>query len=103
MKKIQILTFLTLSLFCNITIWADIDYSEKIEFSGAFEKIKVSNEGILLGENASGIAPSYFNGIWHSQKLDLKFVKKVLQNQLTSLFKEGRWLKRRGTCVSLLL
>ena len=86
MKKIQILTFLTLSLFCNITIWADIDYSEKIEFSGAFEKIKVSNEGILLGENASGIAPSYFNGIWHSQKLDLKFVKKVLEgHKITDL------------------
>ncbi len=78
MKIVKILTFLTLSLFCNITIHADIDYSQKIEFSGGFEKIKISNEGVTIGESASNFPNNYFNGVWHSTKLDMNFQRKVL-------------------------
>ena len=79
MKIVKILTFLTLALFYNITIMADIDYSQKIEFSGAFDKLKVTNEGIMLGENATNYPIPYYNGIYLSKDLNLNFSKKGME------------------------
>jgi len=78
MLKIKILTFLTLPLLFNITIRADIDYSQKIEFTGAFERIKITNDGLFAGENAYNYPVVYYNGIYLSKNLDLNFSKKGL-------------------------
>lgn len=75
MFKFKILTFLTLPLLLNITIRADIDYSKKIEFSGAFEKIKISKEGLIAGENNSNYSMLSYNGLYLSKDLNLNFSK----------------------------
>lgn len=79
MFKIKILTFLTLPFLLNFTIRADIDYSQQIEFTGAFDRIKISKRGLFAGENLFNY-PSYpYNGIYHAKDLDLNFTKIGLQ------------------------
>ena len=79
MKIVKILTFLTLSFFLDITIHADIDYSQKIEYKGAFDKFKITNNGILLGENATLYPLTFFNGIYLSKDLNFNFSKKTME------------------------
>ena len=79
MKLLKILTFLTLSLFCNITIRADIDYSQKVEIPGAFDKIKICNEGLLLGENAVSYPLVFYNGVYLSKDLSKNLIKKGME------------------------
>lgn len=74
-KQIKILTFLTLSLFFNITIQADLDFTENSSYLGNYSKILITNRGLIAGQYALN---EYFNGIKLSKNIDLNFENKIL-------------------------
>ena len=86
MRKIKILTFLTLTLLWRITTRADFQMYDNPSFQTTAQKIKIYKEGLLVGDNNSNTWSGYFNGLYSSSDLYLNMQKKVLEgSRITDL------------------
>jgi murein DD-endopeptidase MepM/ murein hydrolase activator NlpD len=76
MKKVVIVFIIWLS--CNYTVKAELEFENSKYFSILAETIKISKNGILLGEYSNNINSSPFNGLFLDDSANLDFSAKVL-------------------------